>query len=84
MFVLEARANTARNGRKAECCRRLRGRAHRQFFHRISPFRHAILPMIEGRESNWCQRTVATAGHLDCGAGAALHELPGVALQIDS
>src|SRR5215470_3066868 len=27
MFVLEARANTARNGmsRKAECCRRLRG-----------------------------------------------------------
>jgi hypothetical protein len=27
MFVLEARANTARNGmsRKAECCRRMRG-----------------------------------------------------------
>jgi hypothetical protein len=40
--------------------------------------------MIEVRDSNWLQRTVLAAGHLDCGAAAAPHELPSVSLEIDS
>src|SRR5215470_13898714 len=40
--------------------------------------------MIEGRDSNWGERTVLTAGHHDRSAGAAPHELPGVTLEIGS
>jgi hypothetical protein len=67
MFVLEARANAAHNGiwpesgmlpTPAQLSASL-------VFHRISPFRHVAVPMIEDRDSNWLQRTVATAGYHD-------------------
>ena len=85
MLMLEAGAGEAGNRmrRKAEARRRARGWASRQFAHRDLRFPASCFGLRRDVACQRLGRALAAAGQLHRGAGAAVDELPGIALVVD-
>src|ERR1700744_5243262 len=85
MFVFETDPSKAsyRERRKGErpFCARIR--RHGAPFHDFPPPFRRTRCLAGGRASNRRERASPAAGHLNAGASAVFHELPGIALEVD-